>query len=189
MASNATLFKAVLHIADVDRQYYQDHTITLARHPSETDERMMVRLLAFVLHADEALSFGRGLSTEDEPALWRKDLTGVIERWIEVGLPDEKVVRQACGRADQVYIYTYGGRAADQWWKLHESLLGRYHNLTVVNLPMEEGRALTQLAQRQMQWHCTIQEGQLMIGDGTTALHIELTMLKEASTMHRGRGS
>ena len=93
MPPNATIFKALLHIADVDRHYYQDHAVTLARHPSETDERMMVRLLAFVRHADEALSFGRGLSTDDEPALWRKDLTGVIEDWIEVGLPDEKAIR------------------------------------------------------------------------------------------------
>lgn len=85
MASNATIFKATLQIADMDRHYYQDHAVTLARHPSETDERMMVRLLAFVRHAHEALSFGRGLSTEDEPDLWQKDLTGVIELWIEVG--------------------------------------------------------------------------------------------------------
>ena len=94
MAPNATIFKALLHIADVERHYYEDHTVTLAQHPSETDERMMVRLLAFAMHAHEALSFGRGLSTEDEPALWQKDLTGIIELWIEVGLPDEKALRR-----------------------------------------------------------------------------------------------
>ncbi len=181
MAPNATIFKAILHIVDVDRHYYQDHTVTLARHPSETDERMMIRLLAFMLHADEALSFGRGLSSDDEPALWQKDLTGVITRWIEVGLPDEKTIRQACGRAAQVCVYTYGGRAADQWWKQSLTALDRFNNLTVLNLPPEEGRALTQLAQRNMELHCTIQEGQVLIGDGTSALHIELTTLKDAS--------
>ena len=189
MAPNATICKAVLHIADVDRHYYEDHTVTLARHPSETDERMMVRLLAFVLHADEAVSFGRGLSTDDEPTLWHKDLTGVIERWIEVGLPDEKTIRQACGRARQVRIYTYGGRAADQWWKLSQSALDRFNNLAVLNLPLEDGRALTQLAQRNMELHCTIQEGQVLIGDGATALHIELTTLKDVSIANRERGS
>ena len=116
MASNATIFKATIQIADMDRHYYENHALTLARHPSETDERMMVRLLAFVLHAHEALSFGRGLSTEGEPALWQKDLTGAIERWIEVGQPEEKTIRRACGRAKQVCIYTYGGRGADQWF-------------------------------------------------------------------------
>ncbi len=180
MAPNATIFKAILHIADVDRQYYEDHTVTLARHPSETVERMMVRLLAFACHAHEALLFGRGLSAEDEPALWQKDLTGLIERWIEVGLPDEKALRQACGRARQVWVYSYGGRAADQWWKENVVALERLKNLTVMNLSPEGSRALAGLAQRNMDLHCTIQDGQLLIGDGTNAVQIEMTALKEA---------
>lgn len=179
MAPNATIFKAVLHIADVDRHYYEDHSITLARHPSETDERMMVRLLAFARHAHEALSFGRGLSTEDEAALWQKDDTGLIELWIEVGLPDEKAIRQACGRARQVYVYTYGGRPADQWWKQNVASLDRLNNLTVVNLSLEGSRALVSLAQRSMDLHCTIQDGQVLIGDGANAAQLELSTWKE----------
>ncbi len=179
MAPKATIFKATLRIADVDRHYYEDHIVTLAQHPSETDERMMVRLLAFVIHAHEALSFGRGISTEDEPALWQKDLTGLIELWIEVGLPDEKALRQACGRAKQVCVYAYGGRAADQWWKENLAMLDRLKNLTVMQLSVEGSRALTGLAQRNMELHCTLQDGQLLIGDGTRAVQIELTALKE----------
>jgi uncharacterized protein YaeQ len=181
MAPNATIFKATVQISDMDRQYYQDHTLTLARHPSETDERMMVRLLAFVLHADEALSFGRGLSTEEEPALWRKDLTGAIDLWIEVGQPDEKTVRQACGRAKQVYIYTYGGRSADQWWGKNLATLERLNNLAVMNLPLDGSRALTTLAQSSIQLQCTIQEGQIWMGNGINTAHIELTFLKRTS--------
>ena len=98
MALKSTVCKVVLSVADIDRGYYRDHELTIARHPSETDERMMVRLLAFALHADEALEFGRGLSTEDEPDVWRRDLTGVILQWIEVGLPDEREVRKALRR-------------------------------------------------------------------------------------------
>ncbi|MBI3805361.1 MAG: YaeQ family protein [Nitrospirae bacterium] len=180
MASNATIFKATLQIADVDRHYYHDHAITLARHPSETDERMMVRLLAFVLHADDALSFGRGLSAEEEPDLWRKDLTGVIERWIEVGQPDEKKIRQACGRAEQVFLYTYGGRIAERWWEQNRSTLERLKNLAVMNLPLEGSRALEKLAQRTMQLQCTIQEGEIFIGDGKGAVQLALTALKGA---------
>jgi uncharacterized protein YaeQ len=116
MAIKSTIFKARLNIADMDRPYYGEHTLTLARHPSETDERMMVRLLAFALFADERLEFGRGLSAEDEPALWRKDYSGAIERWIEVGLPDEKALRKAAGRAAEVIVVAYGGRAMDVWW-------------------------------------------------------------------------
>ncbi len=181
MASNSTIFKAALQISDMDRQYYQDHTLTLARHPSETDERMMMRLLAFVLHAHEALAFGRGLSTEDEPDLWQKDLTGSIDLWIEVGQREEKSLRQACGKAKQVYLYTYGGRGADQWWEKNQANLARLHNLTVINLPLDGSRALAQLAQSSMQLECTVQEGQVWMADGTNTMHLELTVLKSAS--------
>jgi uncharacterized protein YaeQ len=181
MASNATIFKATLQISDMDRQYYRDHALTLARHPSETDERMMVRLLAFVLHAHEALSFGRGLSTEEEPALWQKDLTGAIDLWIEVGQPEEKALRRACGRAKQVCIYTYGGRGADQWWQKNLVTLERLNNLAVLNLPLDGSRALAALAQPSMQLQCTIQDGQIWMTDRENTAHIELTRLKDPS--------
>ena len=115
MALKATIFKADLQIADMDRHYYGDHALTIARHPSETDERMMVRLLAFALHAHDMLAFGRGLSADDEPDLWQKDLTGAIDLWIDVGQPDEKRMLKACGRSSRVVVYstaaaaTYGG--------------------------------------------------------------------------------
>lgn len=182
MASNATIFKATLHISDMDRQYYQDHAVTLARHPSETDERMMVRLLAFALHAHESLSFGRGVSAEEEPALWVKDLTGAIDIWIEVGQPNERSIRQACGRAKQVYVYTYGGRGADQWWEKNIATLERLDNLTVVNLPLEGSRALAQLTQPSMQLQCTIQERHMWMMEGETTAHIELTVVKDAAS-------
>jgi uncharacterized protein YaeQ len=185
MASNATIYKATLQISDMDRHYYEEHALTLARHPSETDERMMVRLLAFALHAHEALAFGRGLSTEEEPALWQKDLTGAIDLWIEVGQPEEKTVRRACGRAKQVYVYTYGGRGADQWWEKSLVALDRLNNLTAMNLPLDGSRALTTLAQPSMQLQCTIQEGQIWMADGEHTAHIELTMLKNTSTQFR----
>ena len=185
MASNASIFKATIQLADMDRHYYEDHALTLARHPSETDERMMVRLLAFVLHAHEALSFGRGLSTEEEPALWRKDLTGAIDLWVEVGQPEEKTIRRACGRAKQVRLYTYGGRGADQWWEKNQVALDRLNNLTVMNLPLDGSRALTTLAQSSMQLQCTIQEEQIWMADGENTAHIELTVLKNTSTQFR----
>ncbi|HZR47634.1 MAG TPA: YaeQ family protein [Candidatus Manganitrophaceae bacterium] len=182
MASNATIFKASLQISDIDRHYYQDHSITLARHPSETDERMMVRLLAFVLHADEALSFGRGLAAEDEPDLWKKDLTGNIDLWIEVGQRDERRIRQACGRAKRVVLYTYGGRIAAQWWEENREGLARLNNLTVMNLPPEGSRALEKLAQRTMQLQCTVQGGEVFIGEGKSAVQIGPVTWKSCSS-------
>ena len=181
MALNATIYKAALQISDMDRHYYADHAVTLARHPSETDERMMMRLLAFALHAHEHLSFGRGIGVEDEPALWQKDLTGAIDLWIEVGQPDEKSLRQACGRAKQVAVYSYGGRGADLWWEKNRGTLERLHNLTVINLPLEASRALAQLAQPNIQLPCTIQEGQIWMGEGPDSAHLEWTILKAAS--------
>ena len=116
MALKATIFKVELALADLDRNLYDTFNLTLARHPSENDARMMVRLLAFAGCADPALAFGRGLSTDDEPDLWRRDLTGAVEQWILVGLPDEREVRKACGRAAEVVVFAYGDKAADVWW-------------------------------------------------------------------------
>lgn len=159
MALKATICKAEIHVTDMDRNYYQDHTLTVARHPSETEERMMVRLLAFALNADEALTFGAGLSTDDEPDLWRKDLTGNIQLWIDVGLPDEKRIRKACGRADKVIVYSYGGRAAKLWWQQNQISLARLNKLMVVDLPQPDTQALAGLAARNMDLQITIQDG------------------------------
>lgn len=172
MAIKATVFKATLQIADMDRYYYADHQLTVAQHPSETEERMMVRLFAFALYADEALTFAQGISSEDEPDLWQKDLTGAIERWIVVGLPDERAIRKACGRADKVVIISYG-RAADIWWNENKSKLTRLNNLTVLRLPTETTQGLAKLVNRTMQLQCTIQEGHMMVTSADGVVEIE----------------
>lgn len=178
MALKATIFKADLNIADMDRNYYHDHTLTIARHPSETDERMMMRLLAFALHADENLAFGQGLSTDDEPDLWQKDLTGAIELWIDVGLPDEKLIRKACGRARQVFVYCYGGRGADIWWGQNSGKLEKLENLSVMSLPSLTTQAMAGLAQRNMQLQCTIQDGQIWLSDKNDTVEVTLSLVK-----------
>ena len=185
MAIKSTIFKAELQIADMDRNYYHDHALTIAQHPSETDERMMVRVLAFALHADEALSFGKGLSADDEPDLWQKDLTGAIQLWIDVGLPDEKLIRKACGRARQVVVYTYGGRGAEIWWNQNSSKLERLNNLTVINLPETTSQALAKLVQRTMQLQTTIQDGEIWISDNNARIQVELATLKTPSESFR----
>lgn len=177
MAIKATVFKAVLQIADMDRYYYADHTLTLARHPSETDERMMVRLFAFALFADDMLTFGKGLSSDDEPDLWQKDLTGAIERWIEVGLPDERIIRKASGRAKHVVVVIYG-RTADIWWSQNRDKLQRLNNLIVLSLPTETTQALAALASRNMQLQCTIQEGHIMFTSDAGMIEIEPKVLQ-----------
>ncbi len=139
---------------------------------------MMVRLLAFALHADEALEFGRGISTEDEPDLWRRDLTGAIEQWIEVGLPDERELRKACGRAREVHVLAYGGRAVDLWWQGVREKLERQDRLAVSEVPIEASRALAQLAGRTMRLQVTIQEGHIFVSDGASSVQVELRAIK-----------
>ena len=185
MAIKATIFRASLQIADMERHYYQDHVLTLARHPSETDERMMVRLLAFALHAHEFLTFGQGMTSDDEADLWLKDLTGAIELWIDVGLPDEKLIRKACGRANQVIVYTYGGRTAEMWFAQNSGQFERLRNLTVINLPVESTRALAKLAQRNMKLQCTIQDGQVWLSDGNESVQVERVLLKAPQSLSR----
>lgn len=180
MAIKATICKVNLQIADMDRHYYQDHALTLARHPSETDERMMVRLLAFALYADENLQFAQGMTAEDEADLWQKDLTGAIELWIDVGIPDEKLIRKACGRARQVAVFCYGGRTAERWFAQNGKQFMRQKNLTVINLPQASTRAMAALAQRNMQLQCTIQDGQLWLSDGSASVMVERLALKIA---------
>lgn len=172
MALKATIFKAELVVADMDRNYYGDHNLTIARHPSETDERMMVRILAFALYADPALAFAKGLCVDDEPDLWQKDLTGLVERWIDVGQPDEKWIRKACGRAREVVVMSYG-RAADVWWNGIRDKLTRLTNLTVLNLPGDVAPGLAALTARTMRLQCTIQDGQLWITDGSETVSVE----------------
>jgi uncharacterized protein YaeQ len=180
MALKATIYKAEVAIADMDRNYYADHNLTLARHPSETDERMMVRLLAFALYAEEGLGFAKGLCVDDEPDLWRKDLTGVIERWIDVGQPDEKWIRKACGRAAQVVVVSYG-RAADVWWTGVRDKLSRLGNLTVLNLPAEAAPALARLTDRGMRLQCTVQDGQVWMTNGRETVLVEPVKLFPAN--------
>ena len=158
----------------MDRNYYQTHALTLAQHPSETEQRLMVRLLVFALHADAALEFGKGLSSE-EPDLWRRDLTGQIELWIEIGQPDAADIRRACGRAAQVFVYTFSGNSAQVWWDKTGPMLERCKNLTVLDLHGDSSKALAAIAQRGMQLQCFIQDGQVQIITEMAMLPIEFT--------------
>ena len=161
MALSATICKAELNVIDMDRHYYQQHSLTLAQHPSETDERLMVRLLAFALHASESLSFTKGLSTDDEPDLWQKSLSDDIELWIELGLPSEKRLKKACGRSQQVIVYTYGTGGADMWWKQMQSQISRFKNLTIRHIDSDTSQAMAGLVERSVDVQVSIQDQEI----------------------------
>lgn len=172
MALKATIFKATVQVADMDRHYYDELQLTLARHPSETDERMMVRLLAFILNASERLQFTRGISTEDEPDLWQKSLSDEIELWIDLGLPDESRIRKACSRAQRVRLYTYGARAMPPWWEKMRDKVRRFSNLEVVHIPADAVSALAALAEKSMALQCTVEDGQIWLGNAASTVSV-----------------
>ncbi len=180
MALKATIFKAELQIADMDRHYYESHSLTLARHPSESDERMMVRLLAFALNAREGLQFTKGLSEDDEPELWQRSFSDEIGLWIELGQPDEKRIRKACARAQRVVIYTYQPRSAEVWWQQNSRRLQRFDNLAVFSVAQASVVELTRFTARTMRLQCNIQDGQIWIGDESGMVEVALESWKEA---------
>jgi uncharacterized protein YaeQ len=181
MALKSTIFKAQLAVADIDHGYYADHALTLARHPSETDERMMVRLVALAFHAhalqtvcngDGTLAFGAGLSDPEDPDVVLRDFTGHTRLWIEVGQPDDSAITKACRKADQAAVYCFH-HAAEVWWRGIEGKLSRLQNLSVWRIPTDASQELAALAQRSMQLQATLQEGVLMLGDGQRTVDIE----------------
>ena len=177
MALKSTVFKVALQIADMDRGLYADHALTVARHPTEIDERLVVRLLAFALHvpADDhqgALQFTRGLSDADEPALWQPDLTGQLRHWIEVGQPDDRRLAKACGRSDRVSVYAFGS-AVPIWWAALEGKVNKLRNLNVWQLPHLQVKELATLVERSMQFQVTVQEGQVWMGHGEHTVQVE----------------
>lgn len=178
MALKSTVYRFDLNVADLDRQVYGDFPLTLARHPSETEARMMLRLLAFALHASRDLEFGRGISTDDEPDLWRKDLTGEVELWIELGTPDPERLRKACGRAGEVVLYCYGDRAAPVWWDKHEGALQRFDKLRIFQVDDASCDALAELVRGGQPIQCTIEGGEAWVSSGETNLHVAPHSLK-----------
>ena len=163
MAQKATIYKVQLSVADMDRHYYETHNLTVAKHPSETDERLMVRILAFALNAHEQLEFTRGISTDDEPDIWQKSLSGELELWVTLGLPSEKIIRQSCSKAKKMIVYCYGGRTAEMWWEKIKDSTTRFDNLQVINFRKKDTNELGKQATRLMKLQVNIQDGDVIL--------------------------
>jgi len=175
MAKSSTINKISLNIANMDKHYYESHDLTVAQHPSETDFRFMIRLIAFMANANERLSFTKGIASDDEPDLWEKSLTDEIDLWIDLGQPDEKRIRKACGRAKQVIIYTYHEKKAKVWWQQQKEKCQRFNNLTVIHINAE---GVDAMVSRSMQLQCNIQDGEIYLNDDTSNFTITLEELE-----------
>ncbi|MEQ9334880.1 YaeQ family protein [Thalassobaculum sp.] len=181
MAQNATIYKVELSVSDMDRHYYETHKLTVAKHPSETDERLMVRIVAFALNAHENLEMTKGLSTDDEPDIWQKSLNGALDVWVTLGLPSEKVMRQSCGKAGKVIVYPYGGRSAEIWWDKIKKNTTRFENLQVTNFSEKDTGELAKLASRAMRLQINIQDGDVMVSVGDRIVYMTPHKWKSAA--------
>lgn len=176
MAANATINKALLNIANMDQHYYEEHNLILAQHPSENDLRLMIRLVAFVLNANDTLMFCKGISTDDEPDLWQKSFGDDIEMWIDLGQPDEKRIKKACGRSEKVIIYTFKETLASAWFKQIEGSLSRFKNLQIIHLNIDGD--IESLYNRSMNMQCSILDNELTLSDNDNSVIITQNIYK-----------
>lgn len=176
MALKATIYKATIHLSDMDRNYYQTIPLTIARHPSETEQRLMIRVLAFLLNAQENLQFTKGLSSDEEPEIWLKNYSDEIEHWIELGLPDDKRIKKGCSQAKEVTLYSYGS-SLPIWWQKIQNKVTHFKNLSIYSINQESSNELTQLLDRTMELQCSIDSGQVWLGNNEHTVHIEPSLL------------
>lgn len=178
MSLKATIFKVDLSISDMDRHYYADHQLTIARHPSESDKRMMLRIVAFAMNASDLLTFTKGLSDVEEPDLWEKNYSDVIEHWIELGQPSEQRIKKGCNQSEKMTVYSYHNGMFENWWKKEQSSLEARKNLSVYTIDESIIEALALAVNRQMQIQCTIQDGQAWFNFGEENIEVSLTTIQ-----------
>ena len=172
MALKPTIYKAQVELADSDRNCFDSLSLTIAQHPSETVERMAARLLAYCLNASRGVEFTRGLSTTEEPDIWRHSDSGELDLWIEIGQPEEPRLRKACGKAGAVKVYAFG-KSANTWWQLNGEVISALPRLEVWQFGWEEIQALAGLMDRAMQWNVSVVGGVVYVDNGKESVSLE----------------
>jgi uncharacterized protein YaeQ len=178
MAIGSTIYKAKVNVCDLRRHYYVEHALTLACHPSETEQRMMLRLLSFALYADENLSFGKGLSSADEPDLWLHNDNGTINTWIDLGQPDTKQVKRACSKSERVIVFSYGDSVLENWWGPNQQLLNSLKNLQVLHINADHYHSLKDFAEKNMSLTVNIDEDEVYLSNDLDTLNFQISLLK-----------
>ena len=181
MALKATIFKVKLSLSNLDVHFYDDFNLTLARHPSENNLRMMARLMAFILNAqEENLAFTKGLSSDSEPDLWKINHDGSIDLWIELGHLDERRIRQIASKAKKVSIYTYQGNQSLAWFESVKNSTERFDNLDIGHFSFPEDQPIEDLVERGMNISCSIEDNEIWLSTETDRLLVTLTMQKNS---------
>ena len=178
MALKSTIHKVRLTLSNLNIHHYNDYSLTIAKHPSENDLRMMVRLLAFCLSAQEEIQFTKGLGTDTEPDLWKINHDGSIEHWIELGLPDERHIRQICSKARKVSIYTYHGNQALQWFESVENKLQRFDHLNIVHFIISDSHSLEAFTGKGMNLSISVEDNEIWVSNETERICVEFKIDK-----------
>jgi uncharacterized protein YaeQ len=178
MALKSTIYKVRVTLSNLNIHHYQDYNLTIAKHPSENDLRMMIRLLAFAMSAQEDIQFTKGISSDSEPDLWKINHDGSIEHWIELGLPDERHIRQICSKANKVSIYTYHGNQALQWFESIENKIHRFNHLNITHFSVLDGQSLEALAEKEMNLNISIEDNEIWISNDTDRMCVEFKIVK-----------
>jgi uncharacterized protein YaeQ len=175
MALKATVYKAQIAVANLNLHHYSDYSLTLAKHPSETDLRFLIRVLTFGLLSQEDLQFTKGLSTDAEPDMWKINHDGSIEHWVELGLPDERRIRQICGKAHNVSIFTYHGKQAEQWFETIARKLDRFDHLSIIHFNFEDPQILEKFVNKGMKLSLTIEDNEIWLATESdrTCIHFK----------------
>lgn len=179
MALRSSIFKANISLANLNTQIYDDIALTLALHPSETEERMMYRILAYLFCLQERLEFTEGLNNPDLPDIWQKDFTGAIEHWVDLGFPDEKRIKKALGRSNKVSIFTYNHFKFKIWFEKVSSNLINNPKVFVYCFEDNQPGELLQLVERSMILNCVIEDEQIFLSNNTVRAQINIKPAKK----------
>lgn len=175
MAMNSTIYRVAYSINQMDKSYFETFDLRVARHPSENEDRMMARLVAFGLWAEEGLTFTKGLCSDKEPEIWSHNYDGSIRCWIELGEPDVKRLTRACKHAEHVHVLVYGENSVDGWWTKVKPLLHRFKNLEIVRLDPACLEVLERQCTRRMDLSLFVSDGDATLNVGEEAIPLPLT--------------
>jgi uncharacterized protein YaeQ len=180
MALKATIFKAKISLSNLNIHFYDELTLTIARHPSENNLRMMSRILAYLLTAQEGPVFTKGISSDTEPDIWIVNHDGSVDHWIELGHLDERRIRQSSSKAKKVSIFSYQGNQSLSWFSSIENGLSRFNNLNIIHFSFPENQNIEDFAERGMNFSCNIEDDEMWLSTEQDRICVQFQYLKKS---------
>lgn len=177
MAKGSRIYKVKLFISDIDRNCYEQLELTVAQHPSESDERLLARLLAFGLEYESGLAFGGGVSSTDQAPIWLRNDYEEVQHWIEIGQPDPDRLAKLNKRQPRLTLYTYGANA-HRWWHQHSPNLSKLQRLKAVQLDYDALQTLVSAMTSGFELQLNRQDEVLYLGLNDQQAEMQLAFLQ-----------